>query len=276
MKKTKVSTYRYHNYRKYLADWMQANSVSLRQLSILIDLSPSYLSQILNNKKDLGLDSQTLGRIKKVFRLDKNELKHFKDLVELSKSESHPKKIEIYNKIIKDTKYTSINTSEAETYSYLNHWFYVALREYFSLEKKGLDLKKVKADFIFGLKYSEIKKAVGFLIKSGFVEVEQDTNHIVAKPSHVKCYSDIYRLSLSAFHSQMFKLAIESIEKVDRDERLILGNTVCLSDESFEKVKHMIENLHVEIQKIEDTDTKKSKVYHIGQAAFPLTKRIVK
>lgn len=276
MKKTKISTYRYHDYRKYLNDWMQANSVSLRQLSVLIDLSPSYLSQILNNKKELGTDPQTLSKVKKVFRLDKDELKHFKDLIHLSKSESHPKKIEVYNKIIRDSKYKSINSSEAETYSYLNHWFYVALKEYFSIEKKKLDLKKIKGDFIFNLKYSDIKKAVGFLSKSGFVEVEKGTDYILAKPIHVQCYSDIYRLSLGAFHSQMFKLAIESIEKVNRNERLILGNTVCLSDESFEKVKQMIENLQIEIQKIEEADTKKTKVYHIGQAAFPLTKRIVK
>ena len=86
MKKTKISTYRYHDYRKYLHDWMQANSVSLRQLSVLIGLSPSYLSQILNNKKELGADPQTLSNVKKVFRLDKDELKHFKDLINLSKS----------------------------------------------------------------------------------------------------------------------------------------------------------------------------------------------
>lgn len=276
MKKTKISTYRYHDYRKYLHDWMQANSVSLRQLSILIDLSPSYLSQILNNKKELGADPQTLSNVKKVFRLDKDELKHFKDLINLSKSESHPKKIEVYNKIIKDSKYKNINTNEAETYSYLNHWFYVALKEYFSVEKKKLDFKKIKDDFIFNLKYSDIKKAVSFLSKSGFVEIEKGTDNILAKPIHVQCYSDVYRLSLGAFHSQMFKLAIEAIEKVERNERLILGNTVCLSDESFEKVKLMIENLQTEIQKLEEADTKKSKVYHIGQAAFPLTKRIVK
>ena len=85
-----------------------------------------------------------MSKIKKVFKLDKNELKHFKDLILLTRSDSHPKKIEIYNKILKDSKYSSINTNEAETYSYLNHWFFVALKEYFSIENKPLDLKKIK------------------------------------------------------------------------------------------------------------------------------------
>lgn len=274
MKKVKISPFRYHDYRRYINDWMQANKISLRQLSSIVQVKPSYLSRVLNNKQELSLDEKKLGLFKLVFKLDKNELKHFKELVELSRSESHSKKIEIYNQILKDENYANANTNEAETYSYLNHWYYVALKEYFELENTPVDFKKIKNDFIFSLKFVEIKNAIIFLKKSGLVEINKNGS-VKVKNSQIECYSDIYRLSLGAFHRQMFQLAIESIDKVERENRLILGNTVGLSEESFKKVKIMIENLHEEIQKLEKNEKKKTKIYHFGMAAFPLTKKVL-
>lgn len=271
MKKTKLSVYRYHDYHRFFSDWMKANQLSLRQFSKQLKISPAYLSQVLSGKKEFS--TKLMQSFKKIFKLDKHEMKHLAELLSLARSESHHQKIQVYNKIIKEKEYLKSNPDELEAYSYLSHWYFVALKEYFSLNPTLNQFSEIRNDFIFKLKNSEIKKALLFLSKEKFIEIDQKTSKIKILKDQVDCYADIFRLSLSQFHAQMFGLAIESINLVAREERLILGNSVSLSEKSFEKVKVMIKKLHDDIRELELTETEKERVYHIGLAAFPMTKK---
>lgn len=271
MRKGKISVYRYHDYRKFFEDWMSTNGLTLRQFAKVLDISPSYLSQVISGKKEFSAD--TLSGFKKVFKLDKYEYKHLAELLSLSRSESHHQKIEIFNKIIKDKKYQKNNPNEMEAFSYLSHWYFVALKEYFSINSDINHFDNLKDNFIFKIKNSEIKKALLFLTKENFIEIDQKNSKVKLLKDQIDCYSDIYRLSLGQFHSQMFTLAIEAINVVPREERLILGNTVGLSAVSYEKVKELINKLHEDIKQIETQDQSKERVFHIGLSAFPLTKK---
>lgn len=271
MRKGKISVYRYHDYRKFFEDWMSTNGLTLRQFAKVLDISPSYLSLVISGKKEFSADA--LSGFKKVFKLDKYEYKHLSELLSLSRSESHHQKIEIFNKIIKDKKYQKNNPNEMEAFSYLSHWYFVALKEYFSINSDIGHFSNLKDNFIFKIKNSEIKKALLFLTKENFIEIDQKNSKVKLLKDQVDCYSDIYRLSLGQFHAQMFTLAIEAINIVPREERLILGNTVGLSAVSYEKVKELINKLHEDIKKIETQDQSKDRVFHIGLSAFPLTKK---
>lgn len=275
MIKKKLSVYRYHDYRRYFADLITANSesgITLRKLSSLLEISPSYLSQVISGKKDFSAD--ILLKFKKVIRLDKNEMKHLSELLNLSRSDEQKLKLEVFDKIMKDKKYKKENPNEHEAYSYLSQWYFVALKEYFMIHKEVPSYDRLKDEFYFKLKNSEIKKALKFLIGENFIEVDKNSN-VTVKKDQVDCYSDIYRLSLSHFHKQMFNLAIESIHLVDRSERLILGNTIGISDASHDKVKAVIQKAHEEIRQIEidDIKTSKNRVYQISLVTFPLMKK---
>lgn len=275
MIKNKISVYRYHDYRRYFSDVIKANKaqgLTLRKFAQLLKISPAYLSQVISGKKDFSTD--LLSKFKTSLRLDKNEMSHLIELLSLSRSENQKEKIDIFNKIVKDKKYQNSNPDELEAYSYLSHWYFVALKEYLAIV--GNDLKsyqQIKSDFIYKIKDSEIKKAIKFLVEENFIEFDADGNLKVIK-SQVDCYSDIYRLSLSHFHKQMFNLAIEAIHFTARDKRLILGNTVSLSKEGFKKVNEIIETAHHKIAEIEQQDKNKANVYHVGLAFFPLTNRV--
>ena len=72
----------------------------------------------------------------------------------------------------------------------------------------------------------------------------------------------------------MLDIAKVSIDEVSRDERLLLGHTVALSKEQYEKVQAILREA---INKIETVDSKlqiESEVYQIEVAAFPLTKKL--
>jgi len=275
MIKNKLSVYRYHDYRRYFEDMIKTNSadgLTLRKFSKMLNISPSYLSQVIRGKKDFSPD--ILSQFKKTIKLDKHEMKHLAELLSLSRSENQKQKIEVYNEIIKDKKYQKNNPDEHAVYSYLGHWFFVALKEYFALCKEVTSYAEIKKHFIFKLKDSEIKKALKFLINEKFIAVDKNSKVTILK-EQVDCYNDIYRLSLASFHKQMFNLAIESIHLVDRDERLILGNTIGVSKEGFLKIRQIIQNAHEAVRQIEIEDQNKDQdqVYHVGLAVFPITQK---
>ncbi|MEK6628968.1 MAG: TIGR02147 family protein [Bdellovibrionota bacterium] len=275
MVKKKLSVYRYHDYKRYFEDLIKLNGVNgltLRKLALMLEISPSYLSQVISGKKDFSAD--ILKKFRKVLRIDKYEMQHLTELLSLSRSENQKEKIAIFDKIIKDKKYQKNNPEELEAYSYLSHWYFVALKEYFTFNPKISSYSDIRNSFAHKIKDSEIKKAINFLVKEKFIEISEDSQVKILK-EQVDCYSDIYRLSLSSFHKQMFNLAIESIYLTVRENRLILGNTVSLSEGGFKKVKDIIQKAHEEIADIEKQEAGKSQVYHIGLAAFPLTKKRV-
>jgi uncharacterized protein (TIGR02147 family) len=87
------------------------------------------------------------------------------------------------------------------------------------------------------------------------------------------CFGGIYKLSLSEFHKQMFALAAESIDLVPRAERNLLGHTFSISQGAFDKVSEVLSEALEKIQKIEADDQGKDRLYHVGLAAFPLSKK---
>lgn len=271
MKKVKISVYRYHDYRSFIIDWMKVQNISLRQLAQKLDISASYLSQVLGGKKEFSVE--LFVKFKKYFKLDKDEMKHLLDLLNLSRSNGHQQRVQVYNKILKDKAYTKINTSEQEAFSYLSQWYFVALKEYFSKTTQLQSFSEIKENFLFKIKTSEIKRALLFLTKEKFIEINPVDSSIKILKEQVDCYSNIYRLSLGQFHAQMFGLAVESIEKVNRDERLLLGNSICVSEDSFNKIKQKLQDIHNEIRELEAKETNKERVYHVGLVAFPLTKK---
>lgn len=273
MIKNKLSVYRYHDYRRYFEDLLRINissGLTLRKLAHDLKISPSYLSQVISGKKDFSAD--IIKNFKKVLRLDKNEMQHLLELLSFSRSENQKQKIEIYDKIVKDKKYQKNNPNESEVYSYLSHWYFVAIKEFLSIESNVNNVNALKENFIYKIKSSEVRRAIKFLVNEKFIQINEDSTITILK-QQVDCYSDVYRLSLSSFHKQMFNLAIEAIHLTARDERLILGNTVSLSEEGCVKVKEVIENAHRQIAEIEKNDRNKSVVYHAGLAFFPITKR---
>lgn len=271
MKKAEISVYRYHDYRSFLSDWMKTKNISLRQLAKKLDISAPYLSQVLGGKKEFS--AELFMKFKKYFKLDKHEMKHLLDLLSLSRSDGHQQRVHVYNKILKDKSYTKVNSNEQEAFSYLSQWYFVALKEYLSKTRKLQSFSEIKENFLFKIKTSEIKKALLFLTKEKFIEIDPADSSVKILKEQVDCYSNIYRLSLGQFHAQMFGLAVESIEKVSRDERLLLGNSICISEDSFNKIKERLQSIHNEIRELETKETNKERVYHVGLVAFPLTKK---
>ena len=71
----------------------------------------------------------------------------------------------------------------------------------------------------------------------------------------------------------MLDIAKNSIDEVSREERILLGHTVALSKDQYDKVQSILRDAINKIETVENTSQPETEVYQIEVAAFPLTKK---
>jgi uncharacterized protein (TIGR02147 family) len=193
-------------------------------------------------------------------------------MMELNDSGSREGKLELVKKMQKFHKYQEENGKELEAYKYLTKWHYVALREMILLEDFKNDIHWIQDRLSFAVTPKDIQEALDFLLQHGFIE-KAGRGKFIVKDKILDCFDGIYRLSLGEFYKQIYALAVESIDSVARDERLLLGHTFAVSNDSYEKVSAVLNEALLKIREIEKTDVRRDRVYQVSFAAFPLTKK---
>lgn len=172
----------------------------------------------------------------------------------------------------KFSEYQQKSKKELEVFKYLTKWYYVAVREMAFQPDFKLDPKWIQGRLLKKLPLKEIKDAIDFLLKNEFI-LSDDKGRVTVPEKQISCFGGIFRLSLTQFHKQVFALAADSIESVPRTERTLLGHTFSISQETFEGVNNILTEALEKIRTLELADQKKNRLYHVGFAAFPITKR---
>lgn len=266
--------YKYHDYRVFLKETMvylqqQDSEFSLRKLAQKADLATGYLPMVLSGKRNLSHNA--VDALKKPLHLKPDEVSYLKYMTELNDSDSRDHKLEILKKMQKFQKYEEGNSKELEAYKYLTKWQYVALREMMNLETFKDNIDWIQERLTFAATPKEITEGLDFLLKNHFVT--KTKNKYLPKEKIIDCFDGIYRLSLGEFYKQIFQLAIESIDKVPRSERLILGHTMAASPEAFTQISQVLQEAFEKVRDIERNDKNKKQLYQVTFASFPLTKK---
>jgi uncharacterized protein (TIGR02147 family) len=271
----KPGVYSYHDYRVFLKDlitFLQETQpdLSLRKLAEKSELAVGYLPMVLGGKRNLT--EKALEALKKHLKLKVDEVAYLKYMMELNDSGSREGKLELVKKMQKFHKYQEENGKELEAYQYLTKWHYVALREMILLEDFKNDIHWIQDRLSFAVTPKDIQEALDFLLQHGFIE-KAGRGKFIVKDKILDCFDGIYRLSLGEFYKLIYALAVESIDSVARDERLLLGHTFAVSNDSYEKVSAVLNEALLKIREIEKTDVRRDRVYQVSFAAFPLTKK---
>jgi uncharacterized protein (TIGR02147 family) len=271
----KPVVYSYHDYRVFLKDlvsFLQEGQpdLSLRKLAEKSELAVGYLPMVLSGKRNLT--EKSLEVLKKHLKLKVDEVAYLKYMMELNDSGSREGKLELVKKMQKFHKYQEENGKELEAYKYLTKWHYVALREMIQLEDFKNDIAWIQERFSFAVTPKDIQEALSFLVEHNFIE-KTGKGKFQVKDKIIDCFDGIYRLSLGEFYKQVYALAIASIDSVPREERLLLGHTFAVSNDSYDKITEVLNEALSKIRDIEKNDSRKDRVYQVSFAAFPLTKK---
>jgi uncharacterized protein (TIGR02147 family) len=263
----KPVVYEYHEYRKYLEDYLtflkKEKRITAKRVAEDLSISAAFLSMIIKGKRNL--DENIMLELAEIFKLNNQEKSFFGSLLILNDSDDQTERSKAYKKLTKFKKFKKLNDEELITHKYLDKWYYVAIREMSFLKDFKEDPKWIQNRLRVKIKAEEIKKALKFLKENKMLGQER---------SHLDCSEGIYKLSLSKFHKQMFQVSGDSIEDIPREERQILGFTKSLNKKGQEKAKAIIEKALRELEAITDTDQSKDdekELYHFHLVNIPLT-----
>jgi len=143
--------------------------------------------------------------------------------------------------------------------------------EMVNLNDFQMDVDWIRRKIDKKLSVQEVEQALEFLKTNDFVVQNPNGSWSQVTP-HLDCTEGIFKVSLAEFHKQMLNLAHESIHTVERERRLIMGQTMAISKADFVKIKEIIQNAVKNINDVNQSAVEKEEVYHIEIAAFPLSK----
>lgn len=256
------------NYRQaqvYLADllnWYKENKISLRNIASKLNVSPALLSLITKGKRQMTEENVDIWA--PYFKWTPQEVGWLKKIILLETASTEEKR-EAMNGMSRFKEFKDKSSQEVLTFKYLKNWWNVAIREMSELPEFQESEDWIQNRLLYKVSKNEIRKSLEFLNK----------HKLLAKYGNFRkldCQGDIYKLSLSTFHEQILKRAVESIYKTESADRHILGHTFGLSSEQLPKLKDILDETLEKITKLAETADKDKEVYHIALLGFPLTR----
>ncbi len=268
----KPNIYKYHDPILFLNEWFiylkkTKKHFNLNELSKKSEISTANLSLILSRKRPLT-EKSFQKMIAHIF-LDSIERKYFDQLRIVDQSEIPETRMDALNQIVKICKSKSLGSSEYKVFEYLTKWYYVAVFEMLALDDFQLDAAWVQKRLIKKISLLEIEQSFNFLKTHIYISKNESGRWVQAK-AHLDCREGIFKLSLGEFHRQMLNLASYSIDSVKREDRFIMGQTMALSKDDFIKVKEIINHAVQQINEVNKNADKKTDIYQIEIATFPL------
>ncbi len=241
----------------------------MRSLAQKSKIASGYLPMVLKRQRELS--EKAFLKVLPHLSLDPQERKFLGLLRLVGESKDPNVRIEAVNQMSRLRKFQEKNNNEIRVYEYLTKWYYVAIREMAALSDFKMDPEWIKNKLNGRITTAEVDEALEFLKEQGFL-VQDAKGEWTQPQTNLDCREGIFKLSLGQFHRQMFELASESIEDTPREKRYILGHTVAISAQDFDKIKAILNESVAKITQLDDQKGNKEEVYHIEMAAFPLTK----
>lgn len=240
----------------------------MRGLAKKAKFSTGYLPMMIKGKRKLS--EQVLERLQPYLKLNATEFNYLQLLCSFEDARSPAEQAAVLSRMQNLRSYSQSHEKEYQAYNYLSHWYYVAIREMINLPHFNRSPEWIQSQLWETVPRSKIQKAISFLEEQGFIELQGEFGaRQVAKD--VDCMGGIYRLALGQFHREMLKLTSDSIDKVTKEQRHILGHTLTLDEEGFTEAKKIMNEAMKKIAKLEQ-ENRGDKVYHFAATGIPLTK----
>lgn len=276
-KLVKPNIFTYQDHIQFLNDWFAylkktETQFSMRNFSNKVNVSIGYMSMVLKRERELS--EKGFLKISASLGLKEDELKFLNLLRIVGQAEDSVVRLQAVNEMMSLQRFKANNKNENRTYEYLTKWYFVAIYEMFNLVDFQFDPEWIRSRLRKKLSLSEVKSGLDFLVKNHFV-IQNENGTWSQAQAHLNCTEGIFKVSLAEFHKQMLDLAHESIHTTNRDNRLIMGQTMAISKSDFAKIKDIIQNAISSVNEVNKQSIERDEVIHIEIAAFPLSKRVV-
>ena len=265
----KTADYEYRNVLK--AEFQKRLSknpqYSLRAYSRDLCVAPQMLSDVLNEKKDLSLDSAA----EIIIKLGLNPLstQNFLDSITLKSCKSDVAKKMILQRM--DERNQSVSGAKslnAELFKTISDWYHLAILELIKCDNFKYDHRWMAAHL--GVTIYEVKEAISRL--KALELIEEDDGKLKITEFHVSALSDIPAQAFREHARQILNKGVTSLEEQSQDERDISSMTMAIDPKLLPEAKKMILQFRRKLCKFLESGERKE-VYVFSPALFRLTKK---
>ena len=240
------------------------SSYSLRAYARDLELDPSHLSRVLNNKQSLSLSSAR--RISEEIFKEPTEQDYFVTLVEYSTAKKSKSKERALERLISLSQRYPRMKIAAETLNVICDWYYFPILEICALPKFDSQPKKI-ASFL-GLSMTEAKLAIEKLHKLGLIK--EKNGRWRKTQSKMKTSNNQPSEALRKYHKQVLQKAIDSVDEQPLESRYIRARTMTTNKEALAEIRGLVEEFFEKVSRVNNKARGHDSVYQMSFQLFDL------
>jgi len=267
----------YQDYHAFLNDYYEerkrTSAFSWREFAKIAGfVSPSYLKDVCSGKTNLS--KVTMGRVAEAIGLVGHQVDYFEAMIQFgnAKTDELKKKfLEQMNSIAFDHK---VRVVDKDAFEYYDSWKNPVVRELAPLMPGAMpgEIAKMCTQEISAL---EVRKSLAFLERAGFLK-QIDENVYVQTEKSVEGSKEGLPLAIRSMHREMGNLAVDSLDRFTAEVRNVMGVTMGINHETYERIVHELEECRKKITAIAEECCDIRQVYRLNLQLFPLSKEVTK
>ena len=275
MEKQKPSVLNYSNYREFLRDiyafQKEANkNFSHRFIAQQVGATSSgWFADIINGR--ISLTGRLMEKLTQLIHLNSNEREYFELLVRYDQAGSLDEKNGVVKKMT-SCKGVDASIVSKDQFEFYSTWYISAIRELLFKYDFAGDYNELGKKMSPTITAAQAKKAITILAKLKFIEKNRD-GFLKPVTTVIKKDPSFKSVHWANFMKANITLAIDALEKYDKDERDISAVTIGLSEKGLVLVKEEIAALRKKLLAISESDPSQDLIYNCTIQLFPLTKK---
>jgi uncharacterized protein (TIGR02147 family) len=273
MKQPQKSIFAYTDYRSFIRDYFcdkkQSNpAFSHRGFASLAGFKTSnFMHLVITGKRNLTKESIT--KIALAMKLKKREWEYFENLVFYCQAETVKDREHYLARLTTIRKGAFFKQLGGDHYEYIANWLNPVVRELAGMTQGKFDEGKISARIAPQVTPSEVRKSIDLLVRLGMLSRTPDGGY-KQTDSLLSTGPGITGIAAARYHIGTMALAAEAIERFKPEERELVGMTLGVSRQTFERIRERMWEFRQEVLAMAD-DPSGEQVYQLSIQLFPMT-----
>jgi len=230
--------------------------------------SPNFLKLVIQGERNL---SEAMAvRFAEACGLASVDQRYFVTLVHFAQSKNHEEKSVYYRKLLTQKRHQGIGQIEAEQYRYFSQWYLPAIRELSSRPDFRTDPEWISKELWPSVPVADVKRALRTLTALQLLQTDDEGDQ--PKTSLLSTSQETGSVLIAAYHREMVRCAVESIDIIPPAQRDLSALILCLGPEGIAQLKERVQKFRRELLELSVLEKHPQQVVQLNFQLFPLTR----
>jgi uncharacterized protein (TIGR02147 family) len=241
-------------------------SYSMRSLARQLDMAPSMLSSVLNDKRNLSVPNAY--NIASRLELTESESEYLALLVQLESADTLERKVAIQSKLRALNPDHGVHDLSIDRFKMISTWYHLPILE--MSEMTGVRLTAQLVADKLKISKTDAELALDRLARLELLERIEDGTYRKVH-DNLLAISDLPDEGLRLYHRQLLEKAMASITEQSPKEKLIGNFSVAFDPEQLDEAKELLKEFFMKVGRLAEKGRNRHKIYNLSTVFFDLT-----